>query len=343
MLHSQGSTPVGEARARAGLVGLGAGLAAVPAALLATPFWVVSALTRRLPELLPLQPRTIDLGQMIEYAPQVGSHTRPHLEVHGLADEAFRLTTDAEGWRGGISLERASVVVFGDSFAFGHGVDDEDMYTNHVPGHVVKALGSNAYSMVQPVQWMERLRERIAGKQVIWFVYLGNDLYDSLRPNYFRWRQPFVREREGDWEIVTDHVRPEPWPFYDDEHELDTLARICTDGHESRRALSAADHLVGRARQLCQAIGSPLTVVTVPRRAQIDPERLPDLRRRSPDTSAFDERLPDRRLAESCRAMDVPFVPLADHLSPRHYQIRDIHWNAAGHERVGQVLAELLA
>jgi hypothetical protein len=105
-------------------------------------------------------------------------------------------------------MEQADTVVFGDSFAFGYGVDDTDHFANHVPRHAVKAIASPAYSMVHGLLWMERLADRLADKTVIWLVYSGNDLVDNLRPAMATYRMLFVREHDGTWEIVTDHVSP---------------------------------------------------------------------------------------------------------------------------------------
>jgi hypothetical protein len=62
----------------------------------------------------------------------------------------------------------------------------------------------------------------------------------------------------------------------------------------------------------------------------------------------FDFDLPDRRLAKICRALGVPFLALepgfrtatsdGERLHSRH----DGHWNAAGHDRAGRRMAELL-
>ena len=62
---------------------------------------------------------------------------------------------------------------------------------------------------------LEQLAPKLRGRLVVWFIYCGNDFYDNLAPDLHGYRRPFVREArpDGGWEIVTDHVRSEPWPI----------------------------------------------------------------------------------------------------------------------------------
>jgi hypothetical protein len=151
-----------------------------------------------------------------------------------------------------------------------------------------------------------------------------------------------VRQREGGWEIATDHVSSEPWPFYDDKDEREQLAAVCTAGYENQRSIDAAAYLIERADRHCRAVGATLRVLTVPRRAQIDAARTDELRSRSPDPDSFDAGLPDSQLAERCSALQVPFVALAEHLTPSDYQERDIHWTPSGHAKVGALIGALV-
>ena len=317
-------------------------LAATPALLAAAPFWIVGGLTRKLSRVLPLGPRWVSWPELLHYVPELGVHSKPDLDTYAPAEGLFHLTTDGEGWRGKRSLDESDIVVFGDSFAFGHGVDDEDMYTEHTQPFTSKGLGCDVYSMVHAVLWMRRLRERIAGKHVVWMIYLGNDLYDNLRPNYRHYRVPFVRSVSRSWEIQTDHVSPEPWPFPEaNPNYIDELARLCTDGPESARALEAAGALLAEAAELCGQLGASLTVLTVPRRDQIDPERLPDLQRRSSDPSRFSVELLDQGLRDTCEQLGLRCVSLAAHLEADDYRDHDIHWTPGGNAKVGRLIAEL--
>lgn len=326
-------------------VGMVAAVAALPAVLLSAPFWLVGTLTRWLASTFRLAPPTTDWRELLEYAPEIGWKLRANLDAYGvIEDGAFRLTTDGEGWRGAHSIDDADVLVFGDSFAFGHGVDDDQAYFARMSPIAVKPLGSDGYSMVHSTVWMERLRDRMVGKTILWMIYPGNDLHDNLRPSYGEYRMPFVRQRDGRWEIHSAHVSREPWPIplaYPDY--LDELAQMCTPGYASDRAYAAAGYLLERAAATCAAAGARLVVLAVPRRDRIDPGRVAALRERSPDPDRFDPMRPEKELGRRCLALGVEFVRLADHLSAADYFDRDIHWTPGGHRKVAKLLADLHA
>lgn len=331
----------GRGRARA-LGALGAALA-LPAAAALAPFWAVAALTRRLPSYVRLEPaNTLAWRELLHYVPELGWQTRPNLEAYCYADDIFRLTTDEEGWRGRLPLDDADLLVFGDSYAFGHGVNDDQVYTNYTGDVRAKALGSDGYSMVHAVLWMERLASRMVGKSAMWLVFPGNDLYDNLKPNYGRYRMPFARRTPKGWTIDAAHVNETPWPIHEEHPSyLTELARLCTPSPETDRALEAAGYLVERAAQICRRAEVDLTLLSVPRRAQIDPALQPDLRRRSPNPAAFDPTIPDKALEAHCATSGVRFVPLAQHLTPAAYQRYDIHWQPSGHITVGELMATI--
>src|SRR3990172_7833003 len=147
----------------------------------AVPFVVVAILTRSLSRFL--ERRAVTWQELLEFAPTVGWRPKPNLNTYARADKVFQLTTDTEGWRGQRSIGESEVIVFGDSFAFGYGVDDKAFFANIKSKVRIKAIGANGYNMVQALQWMERLSSQLKGKLVVWFIFVGNDLYDNLQPN----------------------------------------------------------------------------------------------------------------------------------------------------------------
>ena len=320
-------------------------LLALPFVVLAAPLWLVRGVTRLGSALArSVQPPETRWGDLIRYEPEVGWMPRARLDVHARAGGLFHLTTDAEGWRGPMSLDDADVVVMGDSFAFGQGADDRNLFTEHVAGARVKSVGANGYNLVQSYLWMERLAPRLGGKTVVWFVYYDNDLLENLLPFQQHYRMPFVRERAAGqgWELVTEHVSPDPWPFPESRDYTTRLAEICSPSRLSRRVFDAADHLIRRARETLADAGAELTVVGVPSPELVRADGRELLASLVPDPDSFDATLPDRRLADICRRLDVPFLPLARHLTSRDYLPDDCHWTPRGHRRVGRLLADLV-
>src|SRR5690606_22804464 len=136
----------------------------------------------------------------------------------------------AKGWRGSRTLDECGIVVFGDSFAFGYGADDRAVYSELDRELDVKPIGVNGYNMVQSFLWMERYAGHLEGKLVVWLIYHGNDLYENLCPNLDHYRMPFARETGGSdgWEIASEHVSVEPWPYPSKREYLAKLAEICS-------------------------------------------------------------------------------------------------------------------
>lgn len=313
----------------------------LPALLVALPFITTAGITKLAEGRRNKKISAVPWQQLVEYEPEIGWRPRANLDVHGYADEVFRLTTGPDGWRGSVPVSHADVVVFGDSFAFGHGAEDDKMYTNFAGDLSVKPIGSDGYSMVHALLWMRRLAPELAGKLVVWFVYIGNDLHESLLPSMGPYRMPFVRERGPDWEIVTEHIDTKPWPFPTSHSYHERLADMCCCTASSDRIFAGADFLIGQAYSTCTDAGARFVVASVPMRIQLNRRGEAQLRRLASDPDTFDVDRPDRKLHECCNRLGVPFVPLKQHLSPRHYLLRDIHWTRQGNRRVGSIVKDL--
>lgn len=327
---------IGGVTALAGLVLL------LPVVLAALPFWALAGLQRAARSWIEARrPATTPWQEMMEYEPVIGWKPRGGLDVHAAGTPVFHVRTDAEGWRGPhTSIEDAEIVVYGDSFAFGHGSDEEAFFAN-LPGEPrIKAIGANGYAMVQGLLWMRRHAPRLRGKTVVWLVFYGNDLYDNLQPNMGRYRIPFVRGAggRGPKEVFADHVSPEPWTFARHTPYVSLLAEICTPGPLSDRVFDAADYLIGQAAELCAEIGARLIVAGIPQVDVLEPVLLQRMAARSPDPSSYDPALPDRRLHASCDRHGAGFLALSDLLRRSDYLDEDIHWTQDGNRKAAAAL-----
>jgi hypothetical protein len=318
-----------------------------PVIVVAALLWLISACTRACARVI--EPAHLTRDELIQFDPVFGWKPRPNLRTHHLMGDLFRITTDVQGWRGRSTLEESDIVVFGDSFAAGYGVNDEELFADLNSRLRIKPVGIGGYSMVQTLLWMEDVAHTLRGKLVVWFVYLGNDLYDNLSPELRGYRKPFVREGRpaGGWEIISSHVTDEKWPIIVRARKghihLATLTELCSGTFLAGRAYGACEYLIRRAQHVCADAGADLVVFTIPDQNQLSPDGHGYLKSLRPELEQFDADLPDRTIASICRAIDVPFVAGKGFLNLNCYKTNDCHWNQLGHRKVAEKLAELHA
>jgi len=324
----------------AGIIGV---ILALPAILLLIPIWWIDSLVRLFRRVL--EPKPIPLEEIIEYAPEVGWKPKAGISAHVLNfnRDTWQLTTDSDGWRGTGSVEKADAVVFGDSYAFGYGVDDEAFFGD-LPGDVrIKSIGSPAYSLVHSLLWMERMAPQLKGKLVVWLVYNGNDLADNVHPAQNQYRSPFVRLAavDSECEIVTEHVDSSPWTLNSREGGMAAFIELCSPTEQSRRAFEACDFLIRRANDVCREAGARLVVMSIPDLSHVACLALARELGKSQHAAHFDEDVPDRELKAICDREGLPFVPLAAHMDAADYLERDFHWSPRGHRKVAELIAKL--
>ena len=261
-------------------------------------------------------------------------------------DDVFHLRTDQNGWPSTVSVEDSDIIVFGDSHAFGYGVDQESAFFQLNPNIRIKPIGVPGYNVVQEFLVMERLAFQLRGKMIVWFIYIGNDIYDNLSPEMSGYRSPFVRQTQcnGKWEIVTSHLAPVPWTCsVGTRHSCQYPIRpaLHSDTFLAQRAYSACEALIERGTKLCDQIGSRLVVMSIPSLLALSPRSLEKARRDHPFLGVIDPDYPDRRLGEVCQKVGVQFIALKNHLDRGDFKPADDHWTQRGHRRVAKVLWDL--
>lgn len=322
---------------------------ALPIVVLALPFWAVAFLTRTIARYL--EPSYVPWEQLVEFTPVIGWKAKANLNAHYVAileDGVCHIVTDAQGWPGTASIAESDLVVFGDSYAFGFGVNAEASFAECNRALRIKAIAAPAYNMVQEVLLMHEVSAQLSGKLVVWFIFVGNDLHDNLTPNMYHYRMPFVREVNGagSWEIVTSHVSPVKWPYTSTRFRDYTLwDRLLGDIHSpsflAQRAYSACEFLIGKGSDICNRAGARLLVMTIPDPLPLSEGGLQRLFAQGVDPKAFDPDLPDKRIGEICSTLGVPFVAGRSYLDASHYKTRDPHWNEKGHQQVASLLSTL--
>lgn len=315
----------------------------LPGFLIAGALFLFASCVRAIGRLL--EPRFVPWAELMTFDSKLGWKPRPNLDARYVAerDDVFRVVTDDEGWPGLRSLDDSAVVVVGDSFAFGYGVDAGSSFADLKPGVPIKGVGAPGYSMVHSVLLMEQFAHRLTRKLVVWFVCLENDLEDNLSPGMWRYRTPFARpsRSHGGWEIVNDHVTDIPWRAADLGRKR-LFPHLCIPGPIADRVYAGCDYLIGRAAASCTRVGARLVVVTIPDPVQLTDSGRSRLASLSGRPESCDANFPDRRIAESCERYGVTLVAGKDHLSIGDYKRREaIHWNERGHRRMAEVLTRL--
>jgi hypothetical protein len=316
----------------------------LPVVLLGLPFWLMSwavDLFARLTE-----PRVAARGELMRFDPVLGWKTRENLDEHYLVkrDDIYPIVTDSSGWPGRRTLKDSEIVVVGDSFAYGYGARKGESFAELDPELKIKAVACPGYDLVQELLLLRQLGDQLDGKLVVWFIYPENDLPDLLRPQVDGHRKPFVRKTPttGEWEIVSGHLRPEPWRPSIERNNFRAFANICVFGPQSDRCYSACEFLLQEAADLCRRVGAKLIVFTIPNVKQLDSAGRRYLGSQLEDPSRFDARYPDRRLSAVCEKLGVPFIPGMDHLKAVDYKrFEQFHWTPAGHRKVARLLREI--
>ena len=325
-------------------------LLSLPIVMIILFLWLVSALTRTVAHYY--EKSAVAWQQIIEFDSLLGWKSKPNLHVSCIAEpagEIFKIITDSNGWRGHTNLHDSDIVVFGDSFAFGYGVDDADCFFNlRTEKPKIKSIGVPGYNMAQELLCMQRLAPQLRDKPVVWLVYVGNDIYDNLKPNHLHYRRPFVRHlRDTDqWEIYNAHVTLSRWPYHSgrqliEHHEM--LGNTYSSSFLGKRAYSACEYLIASAQDLLNRFGAELVVVTIPDIFELSSNGTQRLLLYSADPATFDPNLPHRRIESICSRLGVKYFSAKDSFQIDDYNPRDRHWTPSGHQRIKEFMIRLHA
>lgn len=129
---------------------------------------------------------------LVQYDPELGWALSPGWEgAHSHHDFQARYKVDFRGFRADsdwiIKPHSKRIAIFGDSFVFGFGVNDDQTFVHLLDksagsGRAFINCGVPGYSNDQEMLYMERVLPRLRPDVVILVVYLANDLFDNQLP-----------------------------------------------------------------------------------------------------------------------------------------------------------------
>ena len=291
--------------------------------------------------------------------------------------ETLTFTYDGWGYRNPHTLERAEVVLLGDSYVEGYGVQDHEVVARRLEarlGAPVQNMGVAGYGTHQALLVLEEDAVKLQPKLAVWFFFEGNDLFDDQliesmrmapiadrthRPegmtHYHGWRQrSFVAAALDGLRFLADPALPNRAPYWatlatrglagETILFADYAKLAWTDYVEARWGTAQANF--HRAANFARERGIALAFAFVPTKERVYwpyvilPDRGP-LRR----WTIWPMR---ERFLAFCAEAGVPCLDLTDTLQADvkaggwPYLRTDTHWSPRGHELVATRLAALV-
>jgi hypothetical protein len=276
---------------------------------------------------------------------------------------------DRWGYRNTTEMERASIVLIGDSYVEGWYVSDEQTVASRLAyrlGQPVANLGVAGYGAMQELRVLKGQALARKPKVIAWFFFEGNDLYDddafewflagnplplepdwqhrSFTNNAFhwirRWTHFIVPNRAPFWALLpgqSGSAKQIYFAYYGD---------VPWTGYEERR-WEKAKEAFREGIEAARSSGAEVILVYVPIKFRVYREfiRIPPhspLRNWGVWTS-----LP-QKFTEFCRSVSVPCVDLTARLQQAVregvdvYALTDTHWSSDGHAVVAAELERVL-
>lgn len=269
----------------------------------------------------------------------------------------WHVYTDARGHRVGAPANgdgpargdaaTPTLIVLGDSFAFGHGVEYEQSFPALVAArlgadHVLVNTGVPGYG---PAQYRQVLESLLAPGErpeaVVVSLFLGNDFLDcvwekridvvdgAMVGDASPWRSWLKRNLHGYRLISKVYQRAVTWGRPDAHFGNELFYAESWQKDELSRAHAIFREELARIGQVCRDAGIPVVAIVIPREVALAT---------SPpaDAGALDYRIPAERAEDALRAAGIPYADLTEPLralgAADAYFARDGHLTPRGNE-----------
>jgi SGNH hydrolase-like domain, acetyltransferase AlgX len=294
------------------------------------------------------------------------SYQIPHSD---LTPFQWDVTYDRTGFRNPRDLDRADVVVIGDSFVEGLTVTDAELVTSHlaaIQGEVVANLGQSTYGPLQELVVLKRYALPLHPRTVVWMFFEGNDLQDVIGyqralqhpPDFLHafWARSFTRsallavKRLVEPPVMPPGTKRAGLCQAPDGKSLTTYFgyRAKALSPEELPALDETARTLATAYQLCAAQGTRLVFVFVPTKFRV----LHDQCQFAENSECRNWVLPDmpERLQSALQSISpgigyldlTPYLVEAAKAAELPYYRDDEHWTPAGHKVAATAISRYL-
>ncbi len=317
-------------------------------------------------------------GEFHNYDPELGWIQKPnHKAIFEGLDFKVTVTSNSQGFRDReYSIEKPPetkrVIVLGDSFAWGWGVENDEVFTEVAERQLNKVeilnLGHSSYGTDQELLLWKRLGQRFS-PDLTAVVFYSNDIEDNSGPTGER---PQFILKDGTLSLAKT---PQPWTM------IRNLKRVLKDNlrlyyfidyriallKQSRKHPNSGSGLekwffkdfldrMGNAWEVTKALLLEIDrltdhrtlVVFIPNRLQLEDDRfLEALQTAHLEDDKTDRMLTNRLLETFCTEHQIPFLDLTSRFQKERtheplYFDHDFHWSPRGHHVAGEALGETL-
>ncbi len=272
-----------------------------------------------------------------------------HGNIYNRAEYSNEIRINQAGLRGpaigSSSDEILRVLVVGDSFVFGVGVEDTETFTALLPARLERDgrpateglnAGIPAFGVPDAESWLRRHGVELEPDVVALAIFLGNDLVDAspdreeillidgllvpsqsaggIRAWLHRRSHLFVAVKglldQPGFQPLRDKLGlGEPWKTRTLREELGVYRKSADQ--DLRRAIDATDEALGRFAELSEEFGFELVAVLIPSEIQLEPERWQtSLASLGLDPADYDPSTPTRIFQELLDRHEIPTLDL---------------------------------
>ncbi len=316
-----------------------------------------------------------------QYDPNTGWALKPSLEkIHQTPEYSITIETNSRGQRSPeTETESFQILALGDSFVFGQGVEQNQVFTARLSESLqekgksvsITNTGVPGYSTKQELSVLEQYLEKESPDLAILGFFAGNDVYGNLE-NEFRYQiengclkarpQPandlkgFLRNNLKSYGFFAEKIRAVPilremlmalGLMHEKRPPAHLLSLENPVPEPMEQAWKETEEQLERAQEIAQEHNLKIVVVTIPSNFQVnDSLRAKALAAYGIPEKNFEYDYPETRLKKFLKdkpnLVPVTLVETFRESPQQPYFESDPHWNKEGHELAALALEKEL-